>query len=479
MRTRLGRSGALAAAVLATLALSAGEARAQVAYTANTVQSLYYREFKKDDRFYVFNNPDSADRFESAGEVGTGITRIGIGPSGETVYADNETAMELFLFKYGLSERIDRPKAPPLNIVWRDGKTRMTIGSNFYLELSNRVQVRYTHELPDDAVKLPGTENAGDARGSFRIRRAKLKFEGWFYHPWLTYEVQTNWPGISSSNLGQYLEDANLNWDVTKGSKKLMVKLGQFKVPFGLQELTSSGSQQFVDRSLVSNTFFRGRDTGLSLWGVLGNNKLEYRAGLFNGNGITRSANDNDKFQYNARVTFQPNGAVPLGTYSGAHQSESDFETRALGRPIFTVSAAVEQNDLAFVASDLKTNIKSTLYEIDTMFKYRGLSATGMYAWGSREPQELNQKFDTSGWFAQAGYFLKPEKWEVALRYGVNDPSDLVGPDKITELRGALNYFYARHALKVQADFGQIKTETSSGDRKNNEFRLQTQFIFK
>jgi len=384
----------------------------------------------------------------------------------------------MFAFKYNLAIDVQRAKAPTLNIVWRDGKTRMTIGSNFYLEMSNRIQVRYTHVLPDDAVKLPGTESAGDSQGSFRIRRAKLKFEGWFYQPWLQYEVQMNWPGISSSNLANFLEDANINWDVTKGKKLFMVKVGQYKVPFGLQELVSSGSQQLVDRSLVSNVYSRGRDTGATVWGVLGNNKLEWRAGLFNGNGLTRPVNDNDKFQYNARVSFQPNGASPLGTYSGAHQSESDFETRALGKPIFVVSAAFEQNDLSFAASDLKTNLKSTLYTVDTIFKYRGFSATGAYFWGEREPQEVNAKFDTSGWYAQAGFFIQPEKWEIAARYGEQDPSDLAGADKITEFRGGINFFYARHALKVQADYGQIKTETSSGDRKNNELRIQTQFIF-
>ena len=467
-----------ALAVAALFAIGAGAVQAQVAYTANTVTSVFYREFKKDGRFYVFNNQAAAAAFEQSGETGVGITRIGIGPNGETVFADNETALELFLFKYGVTAEVKRPSAPPLAIAWRDGKTRMTIGSSFYLEMSNRVQVRYTHEFPDDTIKLAGTESAGDSKGSFRIRRAKLKFEGWFYKPYLQYEVQTNWPGIATANLGQYLEDANINWDVTKGKKQFMVKLGQFKVPFGLQELISSGSQQLVDRSLVSNSYFRGRDTGVSVWGVLGSNKFEYRAGAFNGNGLTRSANDNDKFQYNARVTFQPNGAVPLGTYSGAHQSESDFESKALGKPIFTISAAYEQNDLSFVATDLKTNIKSTLYTVDMMFKHRGFSATGAYTWGEREPQEINQKFDTSGWFVQAGYFLKPEKWELAFRYAEQDPSDLVGPDKVTEIRGGLNYFYARHALKVQLDYGQIKTETSSGDRKNNELRIQTQFIF-
>ncbi len=477
MRTTLRRGALLVATALLAL-VGVSDAHAQVAYTANTVTSLYYREFKKDDRYFVFNNAAAADAFEKSGETGVGITRIGIGPKGESVFADSETALELFLFKYNLTADVKRPSPPPLNIVWRDGKTRLTIGSNFYLEMSNRVQVRYTHEFPDDTIKLGGTESAGDSKGSFRIRRAKLKFEGWFYKPWLTYEVQTNWPGLSSANLAQYLEDANINWDVTKGKKQFMVKLGQYKVPFGLQELVSSGSQQLVDRALVSNAYFRGRDTGVTAWGVLGNNKFEYRAGLFNGNGLTRSANDNDKFQYNARVSFQPNGAVPLGTYSGAHQSESDFETKALGKPIFVVSAAFEQNDLSFAATDLKTNLKSTLYTVDAMFKYRGFSATGAYTWGEREPQEVNEKFDTSGWFAQAGYFLKPEKWEIAARYAEQDPSDLVGPDKITEVRGGLNYFYARHALKVQLDFGQVKTENSSGDRKSNELRIQTQFIF-
>jgi phosphate-selective porin OprO and OprP len=476
MRTTLRRGALLVATAL--LALVGVDALAQVAYTANTVTSVYYREFKKDDRYYVFNTPAAAEAFEKSGETGTGLKRIGIGPNGETVFAENETALELFIFKYNLSEAVERPKPPALNIVWRDGKTRMTIGSNFYLEMSNRIQVRYTHEFPDDSVKLQGTESAGDSRGSFRIRRAKLKFEGWFYQPWLQYEVQTNWPGISSANLGNYLEDANINWDVTKGKKQFMVKIGQYKVPFGLQELTSSGSQQFVDRSFTSNFYFRGRDTGATVWGVLGNNKFEYRAGLFNGNGLTRSANDNDKFQYNARVTFQPNGAVPLGTYSGAHQSESDFETRALGKPIFTVSAAFEQNDLSFVNSDQKTNIRSTLWEVDAMFKYRGFSATGAYIWGKRKPQAGAVEFDTSGWYAQAGYFLKPEKWEIAARYGETDPSDLVGPDKVKELRGGLNFFYARHALKVQADFARIETESSTGGTKNNELRIQTQFIF-
>ena len=43
--------------------------------------------------------------------------------------------------------------------------------------------------------------------------------------------------------------------------------------------MTSSGNQMFVDRALVSNIFFRGRETGVALWGATPNNKFEWRIG--------------------------------------------------------------------------------------------------------------------------------------------------------------------------------------------------------
>ena len=183
-----------------TPGFAAAPAMGQVPTSANTLQSLFYKEIQKDGRIYVFNIPEEAERFEKSGETGRAITRIGVGPNGETVIADSETALELFFFKHGISEKVERPKDPPLNIVWRDGKTRFTLGSAFYMEMSNRIMGRYTHEFPDDTIRLPGTESAGDDKGSFRIRRAKFKLEGWFYQPYLQYELQLNWPAATGRN---------------------------------------------------------------------------------------------------------------------------------------------------------------------------------------------------------------------------------------------------------------------------------------
>ena len=150
-------------------------------------QGLYYKEITKDGRIYVFNVAANADRFEKSGEMGVGITKPGVGPNGETVVGDNERALQLYFFKHGISEAVPDPPQPVQTIVWRDGKTRITT-DNAYLEISSRIQVRFNYDDPNGNLTLPvpGGLGPGDARASFRIRRAKFKLEGWMIRPWLT-----------------------------------------------------------------------------------------------------------------------------------------------------------------------------------------------------------------------------------------------------------------------------------------------------
>ena len=449
-----------------------------IALTAATAlaQGFYYKEIVKDGRIYVFNIAANAERFETTGEMGVGITRPGVGANGETVVGDNERALQLYFFKHGLSEAVPEPPAPVQSIVWRDGKTRITM-DNAYLEISNRVQVRFTEELPDDKVQLGGTAAKGDPRGSFRIRRAKLKLEGWMIKPWLTYEVQMNWPAVTGANAGALLEDAAFDIDFSKGKGTLRAHIGQFKPPFGAQEMTSSGSQMFVDRALVSNSFFRGRETGIALWGATPGNKLEWRVGMFNGNGPTRTTNDNDKFQYNARVMWQPNGSQVLNTrawVSGPLYSESDFESTTA--PIYAVAVNWEnQNNFnATTGNDQKWNA----YSVDGIYKFKGFSVNGMYSFAKRTP-ETGAKFDAAGGFIQAGKLFSRRRYEIAARYGAFDPTDLTDRNTTSELRGAFSYYYARHGLKWQNDVGQVEVQAGTATPvKTMEFRSQLQFIF-
>jgi hypothetical protein len=343
------------------------------------------------------------------------------------------------------------------------------------------VQVRYTHEFPDDLSPiLPGTEAAGDARGSFRIRRAKFKLEGWFWRQNnLTYEVQLNWPAVTGANPGAFLEDANIAWDPAgRGSFRMLA--GQFKVPFGLQELTSSGNQSFVDRALVSNEYARGRDTGVAVQGVLFGNKLEYRAGIFNGNGLTRTTNDNASLQTNARLMWQPNGnqvLVQRAWVSGALYSEADFESTTV--PLYAFGLNYEHND--FHLTTTGNDLASDVVGVDGIFKFKGVCATGAFFWRERTP-ETGSTFGSNGYYVQTGVMLNRRRtWEGAIRYGDRDANDTVANLQISELRGAISYYYRRHALKFQMDVGQVETGLGASNpntRKDNELRIQTQFIF-
>jgi len=467
-------SRALRASGMALLVSLAGAAIA-------SAQGYYYKEIRREDRIYVFNIAEEAERFEKSGEMGRGITRPGAGPNGETVVADSEKALQLFFFKHGIAEVVPEPAAPVQRIEWRDGKTRITTNLA-YLEISNRVQFRYTHEFPDEiSPLLPGLAAAGDDRGSFRIRRAKLKLEGWFWRQNnLTYELQLNWPAVNTTaNPGAMLEDANIAWD-PQGRGTFRMLGGQFKVPSFLQQLTSSGNQSFVDRSLVSDQYARGRDIGVAVQGVLFANKLEYRAGVFNGNGLTQSVNDNAAMQLNARILWQPNGNQPLvqrAWVSGALYSEGDFESTTV--PLYAVAFNVEHNDFHRVTTG--NDLQSDIYSIDGIFKFKGVCATGAYFWRDRQP-ETGSEFNSDGYYVQTGVMLnKPRTWEAAFRYGDRDTNDDIDNDDETEVRGALSYYYRRHALKFQMDYGQVRRGLGASNpdkRKDNELRMQAQFIF-
>jgi phosphate-selective porin OprO/OprP len=260
-----------------------------------------------------------------------------------------------------------------------------------------------------------------------------------------------------------------------------MIRFGQFKAPYGRQQLTSSGSQQFVDRADTDARYNPGRETGISLWGKSTSNKLEWRAMASNGNGRSQTLNDNTKFLYSARLMWQPTGAVALGTWaSGGLWTEGDLETS--DRPFFAFAGNFLKNDRR--GATTAVDLDDTQWSGDVIYKRKGFGLVGEYHYRNSRP-ETGAEFKDKGWMAQASYAFKSKTgpaafWEIAARYGEIDPSDLRGGDKRKEFGGAINYYYNRHNLKVQADFRNLKDAAANSGRGTsaNEFRLQTQFIF-
>jgi phosphate-selective porin OprO/OprP len=348
-----------------------------------------------------------------------------------------------------------------------DGKTTLELEGGS-ISVSNRMQFRWTQELLDQHLAgggsgslVPASPPVGD-RGSFRIRRAKTEITGWAFQKEITYELQLSWAGPEAGASTQTpLEDLTLAWDASRRGT-FVVMVGQFKVPLGRQEQTTSSKLQFVDRDLLSGEFTRGRDVGIEVSGLLAG-RLEYKAGVFNGNPASRINNENDKYQYNARVAYMPFGEMKY--------SESDFETR--DKPLLAVAAQLEHNDQwgSTNADDLRTTIVGG----DVAFKLKGFSAFAEYFARHRTP-ESGGGFDSPGFHAQAGYFLVRDRVEIAARYATFDPSDAIAGNNRTEIGGAASYFIRKHLLKIQSDFRQVEDEARA--TKDKELRVQTAFVF-
>ena len=64
--------------------------------------------------------------------------------------------------------------------------------------------------------------------------------------------------------------------------RKAQIRAGQFKVPFGLDQLHNSG---FVYRSMIGNFLAPGRELGIMLHGKLFDSRVGYQVGLFRNDG--------------------------------------------------------------------------------------------------------------------------------------------------------------------------------------------------
>jgi hypothetical protein len=334
---------------------------------------------------------------------------------------------------------------------WDDGRTTLAF-DGAEIGVSNRMQIRFT-----------GTEFDGDGTiGSFRLRRARTLVDGWLHSKSLRFELMVDW--VDSP----IVEDMNLNWDLG-GQHRFQVKAGQFKVPFGRQELTSDTALQFVDRSIVSAEFQKGRDVGLQAWGLLAKDKVEYRVGVFNGNGRGKPSNDDGKVQYDARVTFQP--------WRPVKYVEGDLDSSP--RPVLAVGASFETNDTrprtGPALPPAPDAVKRRVVGGDVAFKLRGFSLMAE-AFDRRITPVAGPAYDSDGFHVQAGQFLLPGRLEVALRLARWDPSGLKTHDGRRELGAGISYFATPKTLKLQADYRRLRDAARS--RTDSEARVQVQFIF-
>ena len=350
-----------------------------------------------------------------------------------------------------------------------------------------RIRGQFEFEVEDPEDDLTVTE--------FRVQRLRFKWNGNAFRPWFLYTVQLG------AKDGVTLRDMYFDFAY---SKQAAPRVGQYKVPFGRDELTSSSTLQFVDRSIINDEFGAGRDRGASLNGVLGN-YIAYGAGVFNGAGRNgRQGNSNVMWAGRAQIMFGGKLKYSGGSFvsGGDYKIMPNFSKVPNG--VVTVGAGFyglkinrdqapdksPDNDIFDRLDEMGTNVADTYsWTADINYRQPFFNVQGGYygRWISPDDTTGDTAYD-QGFNVQAGVFLMPKTVEAAARWSYIDYDDGTNinlgdgdaRDSVWALTGGINYYLSKdHRWKIQADYSYGKEEDVAGNEEDiNLIRVQLQAYF-
>jgi len=297
------------------------------------------------------------------------------------------------------------------------------VTTNISMRLSGFAQTRFT--------------STAGAKNSLEIRRARLALGGNLAEK-ISYRMQVDF--VRSP----VLLDARVDFTHLPYAR---LSVGQFKVPFGQENLTASQNLLTVERSALTNALVPGRDTGnngrdigLQFEGTFhsshGRPVLTYSLGMFNGAGINRKDDNHRKDAAVRLVTHVTEGFWIGGDYfNGAiGVAQADKERAAF--------------EFAFVRS-----------------KY---SLRGEYVWGR------DATVHKRGSYTQFAYRFRPH-WEGLFRFEEVNPSKLAARDEVHNYLMGFNWYFHEN-VKLQTNY--IFGDEAARRAANHTFLTQLQFQF-
>jgi phosphate-selective porin OprO/OprP len=321
---------------------------------------------------------------------------------------------------------------------WKDGLRFETKDKKYTARIGGRIQNDWMFGTMDEDLEAKTGE---DLENGVEFRRARIYIEGTMPHN-IFYKAQYDFAGGDPEFKDVYLGLAKIPW---VGS----FRVGQFKEPFSLEELTSSNNITFMERSLPNEVISPARHTGLMLNNAILEQRMTWAAGFFRNSDDFGDNSGDDEYVWTARLTglpiYQDDGRtlLHLGA-AGRTRQIGDEELRLRTRP--EQHLAPRFADTGTFDAEHQTSAGA-----EAAFVYGPASLQSEYMYTSVDtPGTLDPDFD--GFYVLASYFLtgehRPYKtdegifgavkpnhdfsiadggwgaWEIATRYSQTDLDD-------------------------------------------------------
>jgi phosphate-selective porin OprO/OprP len=280
--------------------------------------------------------------------------------------------------------------ASELQTEWKDGLRWTSPDGAVSIALGHRIHYDLIFQRGEDELLAALGEELEDGA---EFRRMRLSLSGTLHHV-TAFKLQYDFATGSA-----VLKDGYVEFREIPGLDK--IRVGQFKEPFGLEELTSSNYISFVERSLTS-AFVPSRNTGIMTHDQRG--PVAWAGGVFREASDTGLSSGSGEYNATARLFCVPwqdeeeVGLVHLAA-AGSIRSPADDAFGLSERP---------ENHMAsrFVDTGTLAADRVTLLGFEGAVVYGRASLQGEYMMASVSSLGGGDDPSFSGYYALGSYFL-------------------------------------------------------------------------
>ncbi|MEG1864860.1 MAG: porin [Alistipes sp.] len=302
-------------------------------------------------------------------------------------------------------------------------------------------------------------------RTEARVKRLRLRFDGFIYSPKLIYSIQLGFTAYDSELLPN--ENMNIVRDAMVyfvPNARWNIGFGQTKIKANRARINSSSALQFVDRSVVNSEFHLDRDFGIFGEYNAGRIKgfdLSLKASVTLGEGRNWGSTSNGGLAYTGRLELYPLGRFSAkgDVIEGDFEYEEQVKILLAGAYSFNHKATRLRGQRGVLMPDDATRNLSS-YFADFVLKYRGFALCADFM-GRHCAQPLFDAASAAFVYSGCGLnvqtsYLIDNHWEVALRNSTLFPTRTVQPlagyARWNQTTLGLTRYIIGHRLKVQAD---------------------------
>jgi hypothetical protein len=335
-------------------------------------------------------------------------------------------------------------------VTFKSGENSMTLGA--WGQFRTTVDDREDFSADLDPASVGYLQEDGPSV-AFSIPRLRMYMLGTVFKSWMRYKIEIEVASLrtdATTNINNgRVTDAYVEF---AKSPYATLRAGQYKIPFGFEELNPDSRLEFIERSIASAKFAPVRDIGLTLSGQFFDKKFGYQVGVFNGAG-QNNPQDDRALLYDARIVYDP-----LGEYKMVEGAVDNPQTNQLHFGLAYRLGEVPRGLSSVGVFESPNDEQALGFEFG--WKLKRYSILGEYFTQTNEQVNpttaAGPDIDANGFDVEFGVFVVPTKQELALRYSVVESDEAVADAKQTEYRLVYGYYWKAHNMKLQADIGEV-----------------------